>query len=113
MTFMERVTAGSAVIVAVAAALAVIGRTLRQAHHMMKRITALLDTLNGTPEQDGHPARPGVAERLDMITATLDQHGQRLVAIEAQVTPNGGTTGRLGDTVSRIATATGAREATS
>jgi hypothetical protein len=80
---------------------------------MMKRITALLDVLNGTPEQDGHPARPGIAEQLDTINDTLHQHGVRLVAIEAQVTPNGGTTGRLGDTISRIATATGAREATS
>lgn len=89
-----------AAIVSMAAAGGVVWGVLRWVFRGMRRVGRFLDEWNGTEERPGAPAVPGVPARLDIMDSRLEKIDTRVAAVEAQMSPNSGST--LRDAVDRI-----------
>jgi hypothetical protein len=82
-------------LVALAAGVTVVVRVVRWVTTWSHRWGNFLEDWQGEPARPGHERRPGVLERLLLIE-------KRVGRIEAQVTPNGGSS--MADGLARIET---------
>jgi len=108
---MAETVAGILIAATVIGALFVIGRGAAWLWAVLRKLGRLADDLTGEPPRPGFPqGRPGVLDRLTNIEATLATVATlsalvaietRLVAVEAQLHPDRGTS--LRDAVDRIA----------
>lgn len=80
-----------------------VGRSVKMTYGVVKKIDVFLGQWFGQPDT-GTPSFPDRMEAVELRTQVTDR---RLMAIEAQLRPNGGSS--LRDTVNDIANATGAR----
>jgi len=107
---MTQVIAGLLVTAAILGALAAIGKAVLYVFSVFRRLTRWLDDWEGEPPRPGFPAgRPGVLDRIASIESRVDRLPAveaRLVALEAQMMPNGG--GSMRDAIDRTAAAVGA-----
>lgn len=83
---------------AVAALLAigtVIFTVVRYVNPIAAKAVRVFDAFLGRPAEQGLPAKPGVIER-------LDRQDEKIAKIEAQVTPNHGSTNKLSEDVQEV-----------
>jgi len=80
-----------------------VGRSVRTTYGVVKKIDIFLGQWFGQPDT-GAPSFPA---RMEAVETRVQATDHRLMAIEAQLRPNGGSS--LRDTVNDIANATGAR----
>lgn len=90
---LEDILAVLALITSLAAVVGVMWKVRVIWHRVGDRFEQLLDDWQGVEAHPGVAARPGVMER-------LDAHDQALAALQAQMSPNGGSS--LKDSLNRI-----------
>lgn len=73
---------------------------IRKIHRFNTKFDDFLEDWNGSDERPGVPHRPGVMERLSQQDNALKCIEGRVVAVEAELNPNGGKS--VKDAVSRV-----------
>ena len=93
-------------IIACVGALILIGAavyvTWRLVNPVAKKAMRIADFILGSPKDEFGPAKPSLAERLDVIDQRFDTQDAEIAAISAQVTPNHGSTSKLSEDVQTL-----------
>jgi hypothetical protein len=90
----------SAIIGVVAGTSAVIGWFFRKGLPAIRKFWRVIDRMVGVPAENGHPAQPGLFERMDHQDATLQEQSVVLETIRHEVEFNNGSS--VKDAITRI-----------
>jgi hypothetical protein len=93
-----------AILAAGVAGVVYLARVVAKTAASVRRAVHLVDDLLGEPAHGDQPARPGVLGQLNALREQLDRMNVRLITVEREMSPNGGSSIR--DRVEAIAAAT-------